>query len=110
YYSMYGYKTKTSALMLPLVKVWMVKVSSIVKNPVQFEVSDDWSIRMEALKCLSLFVLNFSRLAESQIIENDNSVVVAKTSYKENILTTSTKQQSLLYQAYRYAISLYGSV
>ncbi|KAJ0455066.1 putative importin-beta domain, armadillo-like helical [Helianthus annuus] len=63
------YKTETSALMLPLVKSWMVEFSSILKNPVQSEDPDDWSIRMEALKCLSQFVQNFPSLAESQFME-----------------------------------------
>ncbi|KAI7756242.1 hypothetical protein M8C21_007221, partial [Ambrosia artemisiifolia] len=61
--------TETSALMLPLVKSWMVEFSSILKNPVQSEDPDDWSIRMEALKCLSQFVQNFPNLAESQFME-----------------------------------------
>nr|XP_043606256.1 importin-9 [Erigeron canadensis] len=63
------YKTETSALMLPLVKTWMVEFSSILKNPVQSEDPEDWSIRMEALKCLSQFVQNFPSLAESQFME-----------------------------------------
>ncbi|XP_071692236.1 uncharacterized protein [Rutidosis leptorrhynchoides] len=63
------YKTETSALMSPLVKAWMVEISFILKNPVQSEDPDDWSIRMEALKCLSQFVQNFPSLAESQFME-----------------------------------------
>ncbi|GKD48324.1 importin-9 isoform X1 [Tanacetum coccineum] len=62
------YKTETSALMLPLVNVWMVEISSILKGPVQSEDPDDWSIRMEAIKCLSQFVQNFPSLAESQFM------------------------------------------
>ncbi|XP_076929084.1 uncharacterized protein LOC143593298 [Bidens hawaiensis] len=63
------YKTETSALMLPLVNSWIVEFSSILKNPVQSEDPDDWSIRMEALNCLSQFVQNFPSLAESQFME-----------------------------------------
>nr|KAJ0216062.1 hypothetical protein LSAT_V11C300125630 [Lactuca sativa] len=63
------YKTETSALMLPLVKSWMVEFSSILKNPVQSEDPDDWSIRMETLKCLGQFVQNFPSLAESQFMD-----------------------------------------
>ncbi|CAH1420337.1 unnamed protein product [Lactuca virosa] len=63
------YKTETSALMLPLVKSWMIEFSSILKNPVQSEDPDDWSIRMETLKCLGQFVQNFPSLAESQFME-----------------------------------------
>ncbi|KAI3502659.1 hypothetical protein L1887_30874 [Cichorium endivia] len=63
------YKTETSALMLPLVKSWMVEFSSILKNPVQSEDPDDWSIRMETLKCLGQFVQNFPSLAECQFMD-----------------------------------------
>lgn len=62
------YKTETSALMLPMLKPWMDQFSSILENPVQPEDPDDWSIRMEVLKCLNQFVQNFPGLVESQFM------------------------------------------
>ncbi|KAK3031786.1 hypothetical protein RJ639_036938, partial [Escallonia herrerae] len=44
------------------------KFSAILQHPVQSEDPDDWTIRMEVLKCLNQFVQNFPSLVESQIV------------------------------------------
>ncbi|CAK9157331.1 unnamed protein product [Ilex paraguariensis] len=62
------YKRETSALMLPMIQLWMDQFSSILENPVQSEDPDDWSIRMEVLKCLNQFVQNFPSLTETQFM------------------------------------------
>ncbi|KAL1807817.1 hypothetical protein ACET3Z_024807 [Daucus carota] len=62
------YKAETSALLLPMLKPWMDQFSSILDIPVQPEDPDDWSIRMEVLKCLNQFVQNFPGLIESQFM------------------------------------------
>ncbi|XP_057447978.1 uncharacterized protein LOC130739637 [Lotus japonicus] len=59
------YKAETSSLIVPLLKPWMEQFSSILETPVQSENPDDWSIRMEVLKCLNQFVQNFSSLIQS---------------------------------------------
>ncbi|KAK7306998.1 hypothetical protein VNO77_39674 [Canavalia gladiata] len=60
------YKAETSSLIVPLLKPWMDQFSSILEIPVQSENPDDWSIRMEVLKCLNQFILNFSSLVISE--------------------------------------------
>lgn len=60
------YKTETSALMSPMVQTWMEQFSIILEHPVHSDDPDDWSIRMEVLKCLNQFVQNFPSLAETQ--------------------------------------------
>ncbi|XP_052199036.1 uncharacterized protein LOC127806080 isoform X1 [Diospyros lotus] len=62
------YKTETSVLISPMIPTWMDQFSVILEHPVQSEDPDDWSIRMEALKCLNQFVQNFSSSTEGQFI------------------------------------------
>lgn len=60
------YKTETSALMSPMVQTWMEQFFIILEQPVHSDDPDDWSIRMEVLKCLNQFVQNFPSLTETQ--------------------------------------------
>ncbi|KAK4376525.1 hypothetical protein RND71_002821 [Anisodus tanguticus] len=60
------YKTETSAMMSPMLQSWINQFSSILEHPVQSEDPDDWSIRMEVIKCLNQFLQNFPSLMESQ--------------------------------------------
>lgn len=60
------YKTETSAMMSPMLQSWINQFSSILEHPVQSEDPDDWSIRMEVIKCLNQFLQNFPNLMESQ--------------------------------------------
>ncbi|XP_006348597.1 importin-9 isoform X2 [Solanum tuberosum] len=60
------YKTETSAMMSPMIQSWINQFSSILEHPVQSEDPDDWSIRMEVIKCLNQFLQNFPSLMESQ--------------------------------------------
>ncbi|KAK7275122.1 hypothetical protein RIF29_16229 [Crotalaria pallida] len=60
------YKTETGSLIVPMLKPWMDQFASILGIPVQSENPDDWSIRMEVLKCLNQFVQNFSSLMKSE--------------------------------------------
>ncbi|KZV50076.1 importin-9 [Dorcoceras hygrometricum] len=46
-------------------KPWMEQFSSILKHPVPSEDPDDWSIRMEVLKCLNQFVQFFPAIADT---------------------------------------------
>ncbi|KAF3487015.1 hypothetical protein F2Q69_00054246 [Brassica cretica] len=62
------YKTETTTLVTPLLKVWMIQFSLILEHPVQPDDPDDWSLRMEVLKCLNQFVQNFPFLMESELI------------------------------------------
>lgn len=66
------YKTETVAMMVPMVNALMEQFSSILQPPVQLGDPDDWSIRMEVLKCLLQMVQNFPSFGEAQI-----SVIVA---------------------------------
>ncbi|RVW45494.1 Importin-9 [Vitis vinifera] len=59
-------QTETSNLMMPMLKPWMDQFSTILEHPVQSEDPDDWSIRMEVLKCLNQFVQNFPSLTETE--------------------------------------------
>ncbi|XP_004490293.1 uncharacterized protein [Cicer arietinum] len=60
------YNEETTSLVVPLLKPWMEQFSSILKIPVQSENPDDWSVRMEVLKCLNQFIQNFSSLIKSE--------------------------------------------
>lgn len=62
------YKTETSALMLPLLQPLMEQFSSILKLPVPSEDPDDWSIRMEVLKCLNQLIQNFPSIVENHFV------------------------------------------
>uniref|UniRef100_M4D7K5 Importin N-terminal domain-containing protein n=1 Tax=Brassica campestris TaxID=3711 RepID=M4D7K5_BRACM len=62
------YKTETTTLVTPLLEVWMNQFSLILEHPVQPDDPDDWSLRMEVLKCLNQFVQNFPFLMESELI------------------------------------------
>ncbi|KAL2234935.1 UNVERIFIED_CONTAM: Importin-9 [Sesamum indicum] len=62
------YKTETSSLMLPMLQPWMEQFSSILRHPVPSEDPDDWSIRMEVLKCLNQFIQNFPAIAETHFV------------------------------------------
>ncbi|XP_057962818.1 uncharacterized protein LOC131154215 [Malania oleifera] len=63
-----AYKAETSALMMTMLKTWMDQFSIILEHAVQSEDPDDWSIRMEVLKCLNQFVQNFPRLTEAEFM------------------------------------------
>ncbi|KAG2706797.1 hypothetical protein I3760_05G118900 [Carya illinoinensis] len=62
------YKTESTALIGPMLKSWMDQFSIILEEPVQPEDPDDWSLRMEVLKCLNQFAQNFPSLTESQFM------------------------------------------
>ncbi|KAK9276415.1 hypothetical protein L1049_005948 [Liquidambar formosana] len=62
------YKTETSGLVIPMLKPWMDQFSIILEHPVQSEDPDDWSIRMEVLKCLNQFIQNFPNLTEAEFM------------------------------------------
>ncbi|PPD96009.1 hypothetical protein GOBAR_DD06994 [Gossypium barbadense] len=59
------YQVETNVLMEPMLKPWLDQFSFILEHPVQPEDTDDWSIRMEVLKCLNQFVQNFPSFNES---------------------------------------------
>ncbi|XP_039044693.1 importin-9-like [Hibiscus syriacus] len=59
------YQVEANALMEPMLKPWVDQFSLILEHPVQPEDSDDWSTRMEVLKCLNQFVQNFPSFTES---------------------------------------------
>ncbi|GMI99842.1 hypothetical protein like AT1G26170 [Hibiscus trionum] len=63
------YQVETNALMEPMLKPWVDQFSLILKHPVQPEDPDDWSIRMEVLKCLNQFVQNFPSFTESLFMD-----------------------------------------
>ncbi|XP_020264447.1 importin-9 isoform X2 [Asparagus officinalis] len=60
------YKTETIALMMPMVSSLMEHFSTILQPPMQSGDPDDWSIRMEVLKCLLQFIQNFPSLVQAQ--------------------------------------------
>ncbi|KAL5826158.1 hypothetical protein ACOSQ4_017955 [Xanthoceras sorbifolium] len=62
------YKTEMYTLMMPMLKPWMVQFAIILEHPVQPEDPDDWGMKMEVLKCLNQFVLNFPSIAESEFM------------------------------------------
>ncbi|KAG6765765.1 hypothetical protein POTOM_029822 [Populus tomentosa] len=62
------YKTEIIALITPMLKPWMDQFSVILEPPMQPEDPDNWSLRMEVLKCLNQFVQNFPSLTESEFM------------------------------------------
>uniref|UniRef100_A0A7N0ZSB7 Importin-9 central HEAT repeats domain-containing protein n=1 Tax=Kalanchoe fedtschenkoi TaxID=63787 RepID=A0A7N0ZSB7_KALFE len=60
------YKTETRSLMSSMIKPWMKQFSLILRNPIQSEDPDDWSIKMEVLKCLNKFAQNIPSLTEAE--------------------------------------------
>ncbi|CAM8979910.1 unnamed protein product [Rhodiola kirilowii] len=62
------YKTETRSLMSSMLKPWMEQFSIILQHPVQSEDPDDWSIKLEVLKCLNQFSQNFPSLMEVEFI------------------------------------------
>ncbi|XP_075096715.1 uncharacterized protein LOC107810364 isoform X1 [Nicotiana tabacum] len=60
------YKAETTGMMAPMLPSWIKQFSLILEHPVQSEDPDDWSIRMEVIKCLNQFLQNFPSLMESQ--------------------------------------------
>ncbi|KAL9668039.1 hypothetical protein QQ045_002411 [Rhodiola kirilowii] len=62
------YKTETRSLMSSTLKPWMEQFSIILQHPVQSEDPDDWSIKLEVLKCLNQFSQNFPSLMEVEFI------------------------------------------
>lgn len=59
------YKSEATSLMSQMIQPWMEQFSSILKDPVQFEDPDDWSIRIQVLKCLNQFLQNFPIFMDS---------------------------------------------
>lgn len=62
------YKVETTNLMSPMLQPWMQQFSSILSHPVPSEDPDDWSLRMEVLKCLNQFVQNFPGATEKEFM------------------------------------------
>ncbi|CAI0458771.1 unnamed protein product [Linum tenue] len=62
------YKKETMALMAPMLKPWMDQFAIILGQPLQPEDPDDWSMRMEVLKCLNQLIQNFQTLAEGEFM------------------------------------------
>ncbi|KAI0504408.1 hypothetical protein KFK09_015360 [Dendrobium nobile] len=60
------YKTETAGLMLEMVNSLMEQFSIILQPPLQSEDPDEWSMRMEVLKCLLQLVQNFPSLIEAR--------------------------------------------
>ncbi|KAG6426161.1 hypothetical protein SASPL_110379 [Salvia splendens] len=65
------YKTETTAFMLPMLQPWMEQFSLILQHPVPSEDPDDWSTRMEVLKCLNQFIQNFPSILETHFVVSD---------------------------------------
>lgn len=63
-----AYKEETSYLMAPMLQPWMEQFSAVLTHPVQPEDPDDWSLRMEILKCLNQFVQNFPSATEIEFM------------------------------------------
>ena len=57
-------RQKPVILMMLMLRTWMDRFSTILGPPVQSKDPDDWSIRMEVLKCLNKFDQIFSSLTE----------------------------------------------
>ncbi|PIA39533.1 hypothetical protein AQUCO_02600173v1 [Aquilegia coerulea] len=60
------FKDETNSLMASMLKPWAEQFSIILQAPVHFEDPEDWSIRMEVLKCLMQFVQNFPSHIEEE--------------------------------------------
>ncbi|GAB4841854.1 hypothetical protein Ancab_039377 [Ancistrocladus abbreviatus] len=54
-----AYQRETTALLSPMLSLWMEQFALILEHPVQSEDPDDWSLRIEVLKCLNQFVQYF---------------------------------------------------
>ncbi|CAI9096342.1 OLC1v1032456C3 [Oldenlandia corymbosa var. corymbosa] len=59
------YQAETTALMSESLQLWMDQFSDVLSDPVPSEDPDDWSIRMQVLKCLNQFLQNFPTLMET---------------------------------------------
>ncbi|KAF5184289.1 importin-9-like [Thalictrum thalictroides] len=60
------FKAETNSLMTSMLKPWAEQFSIILQAPVHIEDPEDWSIRMEVLKCLMQFVQNFPSHIEEE--------------------------------------------
>ncbi|KVH96324.1 Armadillo-like helical [Cynara cardunculus var. scolymus] len=107
------YKTETSSLMLPLVKVWMVEFSSILKNPVQSEDPDDWSIRMETQKTSfpEVLVPLWQTFVSSLAIYERSSVEGLEDSYEGRYDSdgSETSLESFIIQLFEFLLTIVGS-
>ncbi|XP_077222247.1 ARM repeat superfamily protein isoform X1 [Tasmannia lanceolata] len=61
------YKAEINGLMMPMLKLWMEQFSVVLQPSVKSEDPDDWSIKMEVLKCLIQFVVVFPSLTEAEL-------------------------------------------
>ncbi|KAI4379178.1 hypothetical protein MLD38_005507 [Melastoma candidum] len=62
------YETETSGLIKPMLKSWMGQFAIALGEPVPDEDPDDWSLRMEVLKCLNQFVQNFHNVIDEELL------------------------------------------
>ncbi|KAL8137791.1 hypothetical protein V2J09_003792 [Rumex salicifolius] len=62
------YRSETTALMSTMIKPWMAQFAIIMQHPLESEEPDDWSLRMEVLKCLNQYVQNFPAVTEKEFM------------------------------------------
>ncbi|XP_030449726.1 uncharacterized protein LOC115672097 isoform X1 [Syzygium oleosum] len=62
------YKSETNEMVNSFLKPWMDEFNIILREPVPSEDPDDWSIRMEVLKCLKQLIQNFSSIGVGEFV------------------------------------------
>ncbi|KAK4765273.1 hypothetical protein SAY86_026363 [Trapa natans] len=60
------YKSQASGIVKTILKSWINEFVTILNEPVPSEDPDDWSVRMEVLKCLNQLIVNFSNLIQGE--------------------------------------------
>ncbi|KAF9590932.1 hypothetical protein IFM89_000477 [Coptis chinensis] len=59
-------QAETSSLIIPMLKSCTEQIAMVLEGPVQLGDAEDWSIKMEVLKCLMQFVQNFPNHIEAE--------------------------------------------
>ncbi|GMN38872.1 hypothetical protein TIFTF001_008103 [Ficus carica] len=119
------YRKEASDLVVPMLKPWMDQFSVILNHPVQSEDPDDWSIRMEVLKCLNQFVQNFPSLAESEFtiivgplwqtfvtsLKVRSSIIVTEDLYEGRYDSDGSEKSfdSFVIQLFEFLLTIVGS-
>ncbi|PKI40398.1 hypothetical protein CRG98_039244 [Punica granatum] len=61
------FKSQTSGMVKSILNPWINEFTAILKEPVPSEDPDDWSVRMEVIKCLNQLIQNFSSLIQGDL-------------------------------------------
>ncbi|XP_030512692.1 importin-9 isoform X1 [Rhodamnia argentea] len=92
------YKSETTEMINSFLKPWMDEFNIILREPVPSEDPDDWSIRMEVLKCLNQLIQNFPSIGVGEFVVIMGPLWQTFVSTLEVYLQSSIKGQEYPYQ------------